>query len=144
MPGITGMLNTFNSPNYVGELFAITPTDTPLLSAIGGLTGGQSTDSTIFTWQSYDLRDASASRQRLEGADAPEPEARTRWNSYNVVEIHQEAMEISYTREAATGQYAATGSAAPTSAGISGINPVGNELTWQTQRHLEQIAATSS
>ncbi|WP_134663992.1 DUF5309 family protein [Amycolatopsis sp. CFH S0078] len=140
MPGITGMLTTFNSPNYVGELFAVTPTDTPLLSSIGGLTGGQSTDSTIFTWQSYDLRAADNSRQRLEGADAPEPEARTRWNNFNVVEIHQEALEISYTREAATGQYAATGSNVPTSAAISGTNPVGDELVWQTQRHLEQIA----
>ncbi|MBB5154964.1 SU10 major capsid protein [Saccharopolyspora phatthalungensis] len=140
MPGITGMITTFNSPNYVGELFAVTPTDTPLLSSIGGLTGGQSTDSTIFTWQSYDLRAADNSRQRLEGADAPEPEARTRWNNFNTVEIHQEALDISYTREAATGQYAGTGSAVSTSGAISGINPVGDELTWQTQRHLEQIA----
>jgi hypothetical protein len=140
MPGITGMLNTFNSPNYVGELFGITPTDTPLLSSIGGLTGGQSTDSTIFTWQSYDLRAADATRQRLEGADAPAPEARTRTNSYNVVEIHQEALSISYTREAATGQFAGTGSAVPTSAAVTGTNPVGDELVWQTQRHLEQIA----
>jgi hypothetical protein len=52
------MLNTFNNPNYAGELLGITPTDTPLLSSIG-LTAGQSTESTIFTWQSYDLRVAT-------------------------------------------------------------------------------------
>ncbi|MFE0021913.1 DUF5309 family protein [Amycolatopsis sp. NPDC059021] len=140
MPGITGTLDTFNSPNYVGQLFALTPTDTPLLSSIGGLTGGQSTDSTIFTWQSYDLRAPDANRQRLEGADAPPPEARVRQNAFNVVEIHQEAVAITYTREAATGQYAGTGSAVPTSAAVTGPNPVGDELYWQTQRHLEQIA----
>lgn len=140
MPGITGALNTFNSPNFVGELFAVTPTDTPLLSAIGGLTGGQSTDATIFTWQSYDLRAPDASRQRLEGADAPEPEARVRWNNFNVVEIHQEALDITYTRQSATGQYAGTGSNVATSAGVTGTNPVGDELAWQTQRQLEQIA----
>lgn len=140
MPGITGIIDTFNSPNYVGELFGITPTDTPLLSAIGGLTGGQSVDSTIFTWQSYDLRDPDPNRQRLEGADAPEAEARVRTNAYNVVEIHQEALSVTYTREAATGQFAGTGSAVLTSAGVSGTNPVGDELAWQTQRHLEQIA----
>ncbi|WP_236808697.1 MULTISPECIES: SU10 major capsid protein [Amycolatopsis] len=134
------MLDTFNSPNFVGELFGVTPTDTPLLSSIGGLTGGQSTDSTIFTWQSYDLRDPDANRQRLEGADAPAPEARKRQNAFNVVEIHQEALSISYTREAANGQFAGTGSAVPTSAGVTGTNPVGDELAWQTQRHLEQIA----
>jgi hypothetical protein len=31
---------TFNLPNFVGELFELTPADTPFLSAIGGLTGG--------------------------------------------------------------------------------------------------------
>jgi hypothetical protein len=140
MPGITGMITSFNTPNYLGELFGLTPTDTPLLSAIGGLTGGQSTDSTIFTWQTYDLRAPDAARQRVEGADAPAPEARTRLNAFNVVEIHQEALSISYTRQAATGQFAATGSAVPTSVGVTGTNPVGDELTWQSQRSLEQIA----
>lgn len=140
MPGITGMITTFNTPNYVGELFALTPTDTPLLSAIGGLTGGQSTDSTIFTWQTYDLRAPDTGRQRLEGADAPAPEARVRATNFNVVEIHQEALDISYTRQAATGQFASTGSAVSTSVGVTGTNPVGDELTWQSQRALEQIA----
>jgi hypothetical protein len=140
MPGITGMITSFNTPNYLGELFGLTPTDTPLLSAIGGLTGGQSTDSTIFTWQTHDLRAPDAARQRLEGADAPPPEARTRLNAFNVVEIHQEALSISYTRQAATGQFASTGSAVPTSVGVTGTNPVGDELTWQSQRAVEQIA----
>lgn len=124
----------------MGQLFSITPTDTPLLSAIGGLTGGQSTDSTIFTWQSYDLRDPDKDWQRLEGADAPPPEARVRQNAFNVVEIHQEALSITYTREAANGQFAGTGSAVPTSTAVTGSNPVGDELAWQSQRQLEQIA----
>ena len=58
MAGITGLGTTYNLPNYVGELFAASPEDTPLLSAIGGLTGGESVGSTIFEWQGYDLRDA--------------------------------------------------------------------------------------
>ena len=33
MPGITGMGTTFNLPNYHGQLFGLTPEDTPLLSA---------------------------------------------------------------------------------------------------------------
>lgn len=138
--GIAGMMTTFNTPNYVGELFGVTPTDTPFLSAIGGLTGGEQTNSTIFTWQSYDLRDPDINRQRLEGATAPDAEARPRTNAFNVVEIHQESLEISYTRQAATGQFASTGSAVPTSAGIDGAHPPADELTWQTQRTLEQIA----
>ena len=39
MAGVSGIGTTFNLPNYHGELFSVTPSDTPLLSAIGGLTG---------------------------------------------------------------------------------------------------------
>lgn len=56
MAGITGIGTTFTLPNYHGELFGITPADTPLLSAIGGLTGGRRASSTAFEWQTYDLR----------------------------------------------------------------------------------------
>ena len=140
MAGITGQGTTFDLPNYVGELFAVSPTDTPFLSAIGGLTGGIPVRSTLFEWQGYDLRDASATRQRLEGANAPTAEERVRFNVTNVVEIHQEAVEISYTKLAATGQYASTGSSHPGSIGIAGVNPVVDEMGWQVQRALEQIA----
>ncbi len=71
MPGITGMGPTYNMPNYVGELFSASPEDTPLLSSIGGLTGGDSVGAKLFEWQGFDLRDAQNGRQRLEGADAP-------------------------------------------------------------------------
>ena len=141
MAGITGQGTTFNLPNYVGELFAVTPADTPLLSAIGGLTGGMDAgDKTLFQWQSYDLRPADKSRQRLEGANAPTAEARTRSNITNVVEIHQEAVEISYTKLAASGQFGSTGSAHTGALGISGPNPVLNELDWQVRQALIQIA----
>lgn len=140
MAGITGQGTTFNLPNYVGELFAVTPTDTPFLSAIGGLTGGERATSTLFQWQGYDLRAADDSRQRVEGANAPTAEERVRFNVDNVVEIHQEALEVSYTKLAATGQYNSTGSAHPGSVGVDGSNPVTDELDWQTQQHLIQIA----
>lgn len=140
MPGITGMGTTFNLPNYVGELFAASPEDTPFLSAIGGLTGGRPAQSTIFTWSGYDLRDASATRQRLEGADAPTAEARARFNVSNVCEIHQEAVTVSYTKQAAVGQYASTGSNNTNAVGIGGSNAVDDEADWQLQQSLKQIA----
>lgn len=140
MTGITGQGTTFNLPNYVGELFSVTPADTPLLSAIGGLTGGRPADATLFEWQSYDLRDADATRQRTEGANAPTAEARVRTNITNVVEIHQEAIEISYTKLAATGQMNSTGSSHPGSVGLSGSNPVLDEEAWQVEQALKQIA----
>lgn len=140
MPGITGQGTTFALPNYVGDLFATSPQDTPFLSAIGGLSGGKAVYSTLFQWQGYDLRDASASRQRLEGANAPTSELRKRFNISNVVEIHQETVEISYTKLSATGQYASTGSANANSVGIDGTNPVVNEAEWQIKQALIQIA----
>lgn len=140
MPGIVGMANIFNTPNFVGELFAITPSDTPFLSAIGGLSGGAETNATFFTWQAYDLRSPAAARQRLEGGAAPDAENRVQWNMRNVVEIHQEALDISYTRQAATGMYASTGSNNPNAAGISGTDPVVDELGFQTNAQLTQIA----
>ena len=87
---VLGQGTTYNLPNYVGELFALTPQDTPFVSAIGGLTGGRKTKSTKFGWQSYDERDADETRQRLEGANAPQAENRKRVSGENVVEIHHE------------------------------------------------------
>ncbi|WP_073946518.1 SU10 major capsid protein [Streptomyces kebangsaanensis] len=140
MPGITGMGTTFNLPNFVGELFAASPQDTPFLSAIGGLTGGRSVPTTLFQWQGYDLRDAADDRQRVEGAAAPTGEARARFNVTNVVEIHQEVIELSYTKLAATGQFASTGSAHPGAVGIAGANPVPDEADWQIRQSLVQTA----
>lgn len=140
MAGITGQGTTFNLPNYVGELFSQSPQDTPFLSSIGGLSGGEAVTSTLFQWQGYDLRDAADDRQRLEGAAAPTAEERVRFNVSNVVEIHQEAIEISYTKLAATGQFNSTGSTHPGSVGITGANPVMDEYEWQVRQSLIQIA----
>lgn len=140
MAGITGLGTTFNLPNYAGELFQVSPTDTPLLSAAGGLGGGKQTDSTEFEWQTSDLRDPSA-RPRLEGADAPTAEERVRANVRNVAQIFHEAVSTSYTKAAATGQLAMPQSAPYNSASGLGVgNPVTSEHTWQVQQSLMQIA----
>lgn len=137
MPGITGMGTTYNLPNYVGELFAASREDTPLLSAIGGLTGGRATKATSFEWQGYDLRDPDDTRQRLEGADAPDGEARTRYKASNVVEIHQEAVNLSYTKQGATGQLNTDGAQ---TVNIGGTIVQVDELSWQISQQLKQIA----
>lgn len=139
MAGITGIGTTFNLPNYHGELFALSPAETPLLSAIGGLTGGGATSSTEFEWQTYDLRDPSQStRVRTEGATAPTAEERVRANVRNVAQIHQEKVSVSYTKQAATGQNTTPG-AAPFR-GDGGSNPIGSELDWQVQQAIKSVA----
>jgi hypothetical protein len=134
MAGITGLGTTFNLPNYVGPLFGLTPEDTPFLSAIGGLTGGQQTDDTRFGWQTYDLRDPGQNT-RVEGADAPTAEQRVRNPGYNVVQIHQEAVEVSYTKQAAVGRMSTVSSNV-----IGGAQPVRDELAWQTEQRLKEMA----
>jgi len=133
MPGITGMGTSFDLPNYVGDLFNISPEDTPLLSAIGGLTGGRPAYDKRFEWEFYDLRDADAERQHVEGDDAPVAAQRVRFNAHNVVEIHQEAVEVSYTRQAQgnQGNYGTT---------LRGQSPVVDEMRWQLDQQLKQIA----
>jgi len=133
MAAVTGQGTTYNLPNYHGQLYQVTPTETPFLSAIGGLTGGRRTKSVEFEWQTMDRRSSSAGNVALEGAPAPDGVARSRANVSNIVEIHQSAVEVSYTRQAATSQY-------------NGINigqddnPVTDELTTQIMAELEAMA----
>ena len=138
MAGITGIGTTFTLPNFHGELFALTPADTPLLSAAGGIGGGAQTDSTAFEWQTYDLR-APASRPRLEGGDAPASEERVRANVENVCQIFHESVATSYTKSAAVGQYN-TVTGAPFFSNAGEPNPVSNEHSWQIMQSLKQIA----
>lgn len=128
---ISGVATTFDLPNFVGELFAVTPSDTPLLSAIGGLTGGLQAKAKDFEWQGYDLR-APGQNVALEGADAPAGTERARFSFDNVVEVHQEAIEVSYTKQAATGQLSGLS--------IVGDNPVTDEIGFQTAAKLQEIA----
>lgn len=141
MAGITGQGDTFDLPNYTGELFCLTPQDTPFLSAIGGLSGGvEANGQTGHSWSTYDLRSTSSTRQRLEGADAPTAEARVRATATNVLEIHQEALELSYTKLAAVNQIAASARAHPEAESLQGPNSVTDELDWQIRQHIVSIA----
>ncbi|RSM73457.1 hypothetical protein DMH04_41330 [Kibdelosporangium aridum] len=131
MAGITALGTTYNLPNYTGELIGLTPADTPFLSAIGGLTGGGQTESTEFEWQTYDLR-AAGQNTALEGADAPSIQNRVRANVTNVCQIHQEALGVTYTKQAATQQKSGSNNAER--------NPVSSELDWQVEQMLKQVA----
>ncbi|RTE48821.1 DUF5309 family protein [Actinobaculum sp. 352] len=136
MPGITGQATTYNLPNYVGELFQISPEDTPFLSAIGGLSGGMSVGSTVFSWQAEDLREPEAGRQRLEGGK-PSFDGRSRVNATNVVEIHQEGVEVSYTRQGATRQVTTDGKPV---VWLGGTAVPADELAHQIDLQLKQVA----
>lgn len=132
MSTISGMSTTFNQPNYHGELMLITPTDTPLLSLAGGISGGKQTSAKAFEWQSDDLR-SPAIRARLEGAAAPTAEGRARSNYTNQCQIFHEKVSTSYTEQAAIAGY--------TTAGVGGIdNPVTDPHAHQVELALKTIA----
>ena len=120
---------TYDNPNFVGELFQLTPTETPFLSMIGGLTGGKRTQSEEFTWQSDDLP-AAGQNVALEGAD-PSYTNRARSSYSNVCQIIQKGVEVSYTKEAATGSLGTPASRSAAGASILGTQPVQSELDRQ-------------
>jgi len=130
MSGITGLGTTYNLPNYTGLLYQLTPIETPLFSAIGGLNGGGQTTSTEFEWETVDLRDASQP-ENTEGATAPTAQARARGNVTNVVQIHQEKVSVAYSKLAAVGQKAGSNNDLR--------NPITNELDWQVRTMLTQM-----
>lgn len=101
MSGITTLGTTYNLPNYTGELFQKSPTTAPFLSMAGGLSGGKNAAAPKFEWQTEDLRAPVANNVVLEGQDAANPVGRVRGNVYNVCEIHQSFIEVSYSKQGA-------------------------------------------
>ena len=134
------MATTFDLPNFVGELFSLTPKTTPFLSMVGSIhSGGEAVESKEFTWQDYSMA-TRAQPNILEGA-VPVSSQRARAERKNVVQIFQYGVDISYTKLAAIGQLG-SGGAVPVipATSILGNQPVKNELAWQLQLKVEQAA----
>ena len=135
MPQVSGIGTTWNLPNYAGELFTADPTQTPLLSMIGGLTGGKQTDNFEFaTAVLYDYPEASQP-EISESASATAPSAShiARTQESNVVQIHQEVIDLTYAKQSNSGR-------------MSGLNTAGqqpnpnDEKAFQVQHKLIKIA----
>lgn len=134
---------SWNLPNFVGELFRLSPMETPFLSMIGGLSGGKSLTSPQWTWQDTLHRAPALSgtgRTLVEGDDAVFT-AQSRTERVNVVEIFQYGVELTYSKQAATGLLGTVGASPAVDAeNILGTQPVQNEMAWQLQIKLEQAA----
>lgn len=135
MPQVTGIGTTFNLPNYAGELFTADAKQTPLLSMIGGLTGGRQTDNFEFpTSVLYDFPEpAQPSISEQASVTAPAPSHISRTQQTNVVQIHHEAIQLTYAKQSNSGR-------------MSGLNTAGQtpnpaaEKAWQIQQKLIKIA----
>jgi len=139
---VAGQGNTANLPNFPGELFFLSPKDTPLLTTIGGLTGGRSVATSQFTWQDT-LHRAPADQVIAEGVDATFS-SQKRSERKNVVQIFQYGVELSYSKQAATALIGTSLAGAPT--GVAGVTaaasleaqPVQDEMSFQTRIKIEQ------
>jgi len=137
---VTTTGDTYNLPNFVGELFSLIPAQTPLLSMSGGLTGGKSVQSKEFVWQVEDNVAAALNNVALEGAD-PDITAIIRQEVKNVVEIHQESVKINYSKQANT-SFVGSGGAVPAidASGLLGSQPVQSEIPHQLALTINRIA----
>lgn len=135
MPNVSGIGTSWNLPNYAGELFTASPKKTPLLSAIGGLTGGKTSNSMEFVCgQEYELP-AASQPEITESASATAPAATeiARDQKTNTCQIYQETIEITYAKQANAGKLEGL------NLGGQSANPA-NELDFQIARKLEKMA----
>lgn len=135
MPQVTGIGTTWNLPNYAGELFTADPTQTPFLAMIGGLTGGRQTDN--FEFPTAVLYDFPAAEQpeisESDSATAPAASHIARQQEKNVVQIHQEVIDLTYAKQSNSGRMSGLNTAG------QGPNPT-DEKAWQIQQKLIKIA----
>jgi len=135
MPIVTGIANIWNLPNYAGELFTADPIQTPLLSMTGGLTGGMRTDNFEFVTAQLYNHPAAAQPEISENASttAPTPSHIAREQETNVVQIHQESIDLTYVKMSNSGRMSGVNTAGQTA------NPP-NDKYWQIQQKLIKIA----
>lgn len=135
MANVTGTGNTFNLPNFAGELFTASPTQTPFLTMIGGLSGGRKTENDEFaTGQIYDFPTAAQPAISEQASEtAPAATALVREQKTNVTQIFHETISLTYAKMANRGK-------------LSGLNTAGqnanptSELDWQIAQRLKKIA----
>lgn len=133
-----------NINNFTGELFKITPHRTPLLSASGGLTGGKAINSTYFQFQTVDNAVVSSVTPGSEGG-APNFNGRSRSAVQGVLEIFHEAVQITFTAQAAYGEIvpfdlASSYKNSIDKLSLEGTNPVNDEMAAQLELVLELVA----
>jgi len=130
---VTGDIDSYDLPQYQGELFNLQPDVTKFLSMSGGLNGVRVVQSREFVWQVEDGEASAAGDTQLENASVT-ASAVPRQQVKNVVEIHQEAVEFGYTAQAVVAQLASD------SARIEGMNPVRDPMQHQINKKIGKIA----
>lgn len=123
----------WNLPNYAGQIFSSTPTETPFLNLIAAK--AVKTDNFQFpTGAEYSHEQAAQPAITETGSlSAPTAISYVRAQETNVTQIFQEKISVSYSRLSNPGRF--SGVASPLSAELAP-----GELEFQTARALEKIA----
>jgi hypothetical protein len=139
-------INTFENPNYLGELFNISPRETPFVSLIGGVGGAEAVAAKDFVWQlEADEGDANGAPAGISEGQDPTYSSVGRGEVSNTIQIFQYGLNITYSKLGATQQLGPVTS--PTrnevvggTHPISGTNAITNELARQTSLKLARMA----
>ena len=131
-----GAGTVWNLPNYTGELITADPEKTPLLTAMGGLTGGGlQTDNFEFPVNSYYEHETAAQPAITETTSLTAPTAISfvRDQNKNVCQIFHEQVSLSYERQSNQGRLSGINTA-------GSANPVPSELDFNIATALKHIA----
>ena len=144
-----------NINNFTGELFKVGGQRTPLLSAVGGLNGGKTLNSTFWQVQVEDNATISSEPTKgQEGASPTEYLGRDRSAYTYVTQIFHKGVQMTYTALASTGNQnpfdlsanianASDGDGTVTAGdklGLFGGNPVNDEFALQLEKAMEKVA----
>lgn len=141
MANVNSAATVWNCPNYTGELYLVGGGRTPFLNMIGGLESETVRYVSGFEFslgQPFSL-EAASQPSISESASLSAPAATTyvRGQETNTVQIYQSQISVSYAKQSVTGQVKAD---AVTGMVAMDVQPVANELDFQIQAHLRQIA----
>ena len=134
MAVVTGVGTSWNLPNYAGELFTADASQTPLLSMIGGLTGGRQTATSEFpTAVIFDYPESTQPAiSESASVTAPGSSLIAREQETNVVQIHQEVINLTYMKMSNSGNMSGLNSTM--------ANSVEDEKAFQIHHKLVKIA----
>jgi len=136
MAQVTGQGTSYNLPNYWGELFTADTLKTPILTMIGGLSGGgfQTNSDEFPTAVMYDFPAAAQpALTEQQSLTAPTATAAVRAQVKNVTQLFMQAVQVSYKKLAEAGKMSGI-----TKANV--VPSVQDELAFQIDYNLKIVA----
>ncbi len=137
MATISDLGDTYDLPNFVGDMYSLFPNETPLITMAGVNAdgGGQAISTYNVTWQDFSNA-APAQLAILEGAD-PSYREESRTERENVTQIFQRGVELSWTKHSAVGKLGPYASSRVWS--VMGDQPVQDEDAFQVKAALDNL-----